>query len=58
MALGCLGEVEGARRILTEGTSADRQLACFARARAEGANQQQALEVVVDHLVAETRQGL
>src|SRR5690606_33681763 len=54
VALGCLDEVQCARRILAEGTSADRQLACFARARESGASQQEALEAVVDHLVAET----
>jgi glutamate---cysteine ligase / carboxylate-amine ligase len=55
VALGCLNEVLGARRILAEGTSADRQLARFASAIAAGATRQEALEVVVDHLVAETR---
>jgi len=55
VALGCLNDVLGARRILAEGTSADRQLACFARAIGAGATRQEALEVVVDHLIAETR---
>jgi carboxylate-amine ligase len=55
VALGCLNDVLGVRRILAEGTSADRQLACFNRAVAAGATHQEALEVVVDHLVAETR---
>ena len=55
VALGCLSDVLGARRILAEGTSADRQLACFASAVAAGATRQEALEVVVDHLIAETR---
>lgn len=55
VALGCLAEVEGARRILAEGTSADRQLACFAQALAAGASRQEALEAVVDHLIAETK---
>ena len=55
VALGCLNDVLGARRILAEGTSADRQLACFASAIAAGATRQEALEVVVDHLIAETR---
>lgn len=58
VALGCLDEVQRARHILAEGTSADRQLACFARARESGASQQEALEAVVDHLVAETASGL
>jgi glutamate---cysteine ligase / carboxylate-amine ligase len=57
VALGCLNDVLGARRILAEGTSADRQLARFASAIAAGATRQEALEVVVDHLVAETRRS-
>jgi carboxylate-amine ligase len=55
VALGCLNDVLGARRILAEGTSADRQVARFASAIAAGATRQEALEVVVDHLIAETR---
>ncbi len=58
VALGCLDEVQGARRILAEGTSADRQLACFAGAIEAGASRQEALEAVVDHLVVETRRGV
>jgi carboxylate-amine ligase len=58
VALGCLDEVQGARRILAEGTSADRQLACFARTIEAGASRQEALEAVVDHLVVETRRGV
>jgi carboxylate-amine ligase len=58
VALGCLDEVQGARRILAEGTSADRQVACFAGARQAGASQQEALEAVVDHLIAETAADL
>ena len=58
VALGCLNDVLGARRILAEGTSADRQLARFASAIAAGATRQEALEVVVDHLIAETRSSV
>ena len=58
VALGCREEVEGARRILAEGTSADRQLACFGRALEAGASREEALASVVDHLIAETRRGL
>jgi carboxylate-amine ligase len=58
VALGCLDEVQGARRILAEGTSADRQVACFAGAMKAGASQQEALEAVVDHLIAETAADL
>jgi carboxylate-amine ligase len=56
VALGCLHDVLGARRILAQGTSADRQLACFANAIAAGATRQEALAAVVDHLIAETRE--
>ncbi len=58
VALGCLDEVLGARRILAEGTSADRQLAWFGRALAAGASRQEALEAVVDQLIVETSRGL
>jgi carboxylate-amine ligase len=58
VALGCVDEVEGARRILAEGTSADRQLAWFARANEAGASHQEALDAIVDHLMAETRRGV
>ncbi|ODT21877.1 MAG: carboxylate-amine ligase [Hyphomicrobium sp. SCN 65-11] len=57
VALGCLEEVQGGRRILAEGTSADRQLACFARAIESGATHQEALNAVVDHLAAESCRG-
>jgi carboxylate-amine ligase len=53
-ALGCLPEVEHARTILARGTSADRQVACFARLKAQGLGREKALEGVVDHLIGET----
>jgi carboxylate-amine ligase len=56
-ALGCRREVEHARIIAAEGTSADRQLAVHALSRASGADDMAALHAVVDHLVAETRGG-
>jgi len=50
-------EVEYIRTILRNGTSADRQLAVYeAHGGAEGG--QDALKAVVDHLVAETVEGL
>jgi carboxylate-amine ligase len=56
--LGSRQAVEYARTILDEGTSADRQLACY-RARLEaGDDEQTALNAVVDQLVAETQEGL
>ncbi len=48
--LGVRHEVEHVRTILQQGTSADRQLAVFARTGD--------LHDVVDHIIAETKQGL
>ncbi|GJE56215.1 MULTISPECIES: carboxylate-amine ligase [Methylobacterium] len=56
-ALGCRAEVEGAHRILREGTSADRQIATFESARGGETSNRQALDAVVDWL-AETTQGI
>lgn len=56
-ALGCEKEVEDARRIVAEGTSADRQLAIYEAAIAAGASKEAALRDVVDHLIAETVAG-
>ena len=52
--LGCLREIEHARRILTEGTSAHRQIAVYDRAIEEGADMDEALAAVVDFLIEET----
>lgn len=56
--LGCLAEVEGARHILRDGTSAHRQRRAFKAALEAGKTKQQALEAVVDELVAGTVAGL
>lgn len=56
--LGCLAEVEHARTIVAVGTSADRQVATYQAALAAGAGQQEALEAVVDELIADTATGL
>jgi carboxylate-amine ligase len=53
-ALGCRPEIEHARTIVTRGTSADRQVACFERHLAQRATRADALVAVVDHLIAET----
>jgi glutamate---cysteine ligase / carboxylate-amine ligase len=53
-ALNCVAEVERIRKIASEGTSADRQLAVFHEAVEAGAGETEALHAVVDHLVAET----
>lgn len=56
--LGCLAEVEHARTIVREGTSADRQLAAYREATAAGAGPEEALRAVVDRIAADTREGL
>ena len=53
-ALGCTVEIAHARRIIATGTSADRQLAAYAAARAGSAGHAEALIAVVDMLVAQT----
>jgi len=52
-ALGCMPEVTAARDILTTGTSADQQRSVFEQAKASGANGQEALNAVVQHLISE-----
>jgi carboxylate-amine ligase len=54
---GCETEIAHARRIVAEGTSADRQLAIYDSAIAGGAAAREALTLVVDHLSAETLSG-
>jgi len=56
-ALGCRPACEEATRIVSEGTSADRQMAVFAAACRSGARARAALSAVVDHLAAETAAG-
>ena len=53
-ALGCLEDIERSREILARGTSADRQIAVFDRAKADGADQHQTLKAGVDMLIDET----
>ena len=54
---GCVNEVEHARTIVARGTSAHWQLDTFHKAVAEGADDHEALERVVDMLVEETLVG-
>ncbi len=54
---GCVDEVEHARTIVTRGTSAHWQLDTFHKAVAEGADDHEALQRVVDMLMAETLVG-
>ena len=55
VALGCAAELEGTRRIVREGTSADRQIALFEGARGADTSNRQALDGVVDWLAETTR---
>ena len=54
----CVEEVEHARNILKNGTSAHWQLQCYQDAIDAGADQQEALKSVVDMLVEETMGGI
>ncbi len=56
-ALGCAPEVARARAIVSGGTSADRQLAIFAEARASGASTAKALAAVIDWMAEATADG-
>ena len=51
-------EVRHARAIVSEGTSADRQMAAYERAKADGAEEHEALQAVVDELIADTLYGI
>ena len=53
-ALDCVEEVEHIRTICQRGTSADKQLACYAGAINSGAAKHEAINAVVDMLVADT----
>lgn len=55
--LGSREEVEYIRTIIKNGTSADRQIACY-RQYGGDENSEKALQAVVDQLVAETKEGL
>lgn len=57
-ALGCSNEVQGARKILENGTSADRQRACFIEALQSGQDRDQALRSVVHLLIDEFKAGI
>ena len=57
-ALGCTAQVASARDILARGTSSHRQVAVYHSARKHGASEREALQAVVDWLVAETARGL
>jgi glutamate---cysteine ligase / carboxylate-amine ligase len=52
--LGCTAEIEHLRRIVAEGTSADRQRATYKAAIDAGLDHDDALRAVVDYLAADT----
>jgi len=56
--LGCVDELHHARTIVERGTSADSQLAIYRKALASGADDTEALQQVVDWLIAETVRGV
>ena len=56
--LDCVDELHHARRIVERGTSADTQLRIYHEALEAGAGQDEALEQVVDWLIAETVSGI
>jgi carboxylate-amine ligase len=55
--LGSREEVAYVRTILKNGSSADRQIACYLKHGGED-NNEEALKAVVDQLIAETKEGL
>jgi len=58
VAIGAIEYVENVRTIVASGTSADRQRKVFVDALAGGAENQDALNAVVDHLISETVEGV
>jgi carboxylate-amine ligase len=51
-------EIRRARDIIAEGTSADRQIAAYRGAIDSGASEREALQAVVDELIADTLHGI
>jgi carboxylate-amine ligase len=51
-------ELRHARSIVSEGTSAHRQLAAYERAMTDGASHHEALQAVVDELIVDTLHGI
>ncbi len=56
--LGVVAEVEHARDIVAEGTSAHRQLSTYNQAIDSGADEREALRAVVDGLIIDTMHGI
>lgn len=51
-------EVRRARTIISEGTSADRQIVAYENAKGDGASEREALQAVVDELITDTLYGI
>jgi len=51
-------ELRHARTIIAEGTSADRQLATYRKAKESGASERESLQAVVDELIVDTMHGI
>jgi carboxylate-amine ligase len=51
-------EIRHARKIVSEGTSADRQVTAYETAKADGASEHEALQAVVDELITDTLYGI
>ncbi len=54
----CVAEVEHAREILAQGTSAHRQVQVYQEAKTAGASEKDALKAVVDMLIKHTVDGI
>lgn len=56
--LDCQAEIEHAKAIIKNGTSAHQQVQTYQNAMAEGNSEKEALIAVVDHLLIETQRGI
>lgn len=56
--IGCVEQLQHVRQIAMVGTSAERQVRCYERARKNGANRREALMEVVDMLAEHTAENL
>jgi carboxylate-amine ligase len=56
--IGAFEHVEHVRSIVANGTSSDRQRAVYENAIVDGVNHDDALKMVVDHLIEETMEGV
>lgn len=57
-ALGCVQEVNHAKEIIQNGTSAHRQIKAYEQALADGKSEPEALKAIVDMLIEDTLHGI